>query len=542
MTNGTADTAPPSVLLVGYEDRENLGLRYLLASVRKAGFEGEILRLGQDNDALVREIVQRQPRIVGLSLIFQYMAGDFARLVAALRNAGLCSHITMGGHFPSFEWHKVLECMPGLDSVVRFEGEATLVELIQRVSSGVAWQDIAGLAYREGGQIRSNPLRPAEEELDRLTTPARDGYDYLAEDPATAAMLGSRGCPWRCSFCSIRPFYAAQGGRPRRLRSPAAVLEEMVSLYQDYGVRVYLFQDDDFLAGGHAARAWATEIADRILGSNLAGKVAYKINSRSDGIEPTLLCHLRDSGLTHVYLGVEAGDANDLGDMDKHMNATTHLHAGNVLRALGLSFDFGYMLLQPYSTLERVRNNVEFLDEFVGDGWSIASFCRMLPYAGTKIRQRLASDGRLRGTEFQPDYAFLDRRLDVFYEWMLNTFHRRNFTANGLSHAFRAIQFEARLRLPSNSFTETEQRFVQHLCAVSNRVAIDTLRTAVDFLENSLPEALHAENPMLTMLSRHQYRQDERIERELVSLYSKVLERRRQRRVRRAVARPFEVV
>jgi anaerobic magnesium-protoporphyrin IX monomethyl ester cyclase len=82
------------------------------------------------------------------------------------------------------------------------------------------------------------------------------------------------------------------------------------------------------------------------------------------------------------------------------------------------------MLLEPYSTITTVRNNIAFLDRFVGDGWTVAGFCRTLPYTGTPLKHQLEAEGRLLGTAFEPDYNFLDPRLDLFYDWMLLTFPR----------------------------------------------------------------------------------------------------------------------
>ena len=84
-------------------------------------------------------------------------------------------------------------------------------------------------------------------------------------------------------------------------------------------------------------------------------------------------------GITHVYMGVENGDPQGLLNMSKRIKPEQHLRAGEILKGLGLSFDFGFMLLDPYSTFGMVRNNIDFLEEFVGDGWEVASFCSMLP-------------------------------------------------------------------------------------------------------------------------------------------------------------------
>ena len=144
------------------------------------------------------------------------------------------------------------------------------------------------------------------------------------------------------------------------------------------------------------------------------------------------------------------------------------------------------MLLDPYSTFGMVRNNIDFLEEFVGDGWAVASFCRMLPYAGMPIKTKLESEGRLLGTAFEPDYRFPDPKLDVFYDWMLETFHRRNYTSQGLCHLLKSLLFEARLRLPgAQQFTDLDRTYVKHLNAISNGLALYTLRAAVDHIERT---------------------------------------------------------
>jgi hypothetical protein len=401
------------------------------------------------------------------------------------------------------------------------------VELLQRISSGLPWDDVKGLAYREGEQIVATALRPSVADLDTLPWPDRGDIDYEAQHLPTASVLGSRGCPWDCSFCSIRPFYEAQEGPLRRLRRPAAIVEEMRALHGERGVSVFLFQDDDFLAGGARARTWACDIAQGLIDAGLSGKAVFKMSCRSDEIRTDCLQRLVDGGLTHVYMGVENGDPQGLINMSKRITPDQHLQAGRVLRELGLSFDFGFMLLDPFSTLSMVRNNIDFLDAFVGDGWAVASFCRMLPYAGTPLKTRLEQSGRLLGTPFEPDYRFLDPKLDLFYDWMLETFHTRNFTNHGLCHILKSLLFESRLRLPGDGrFSAIEQRYVQHLSAVSNGLATYALRAALDHIETTPLATLERDRSFLTALTRHEQREEQRLLERVVDFYWSVRQRR----------------
>lgn len=522
---------PQRVLLVGFQDQDNLGLRYLCSAVRAAGHEPEILTFDADPQGLIERAQASHPDVIGLSLIFQYMTPKFGEVIAAVRAAGINAHITVGGHYPSFDYRKLLDAIPALDSVVRFDGEITLALLLNCLAEGRDWRDLEGLACRlDDGTVRTTRLREPVENLDTLPWPERSDIDYESNPLATASILGSRGCPWNCSFCSIRPFYEQQGGKLRRLRHPDAVVEEIIDLHVRRSVPLFLFQDDDFLATGRRAREWAGAIADRLAQEGLGGRLAFKMSCRSDEINEENLRRLMQGGLTHVYLGVESGDLVGLANMNKMLKPEAHFKAAGILKSLGLSFDFGFMLMDPSSTFSSIRNNVDFLEAFVGDGWSVASFCRMLPYAGTPVRETLAREGRLRGSDFQPDYPFLDPKLDFYYDWMIGTFHQRNFTTEGLCHVLRYLMFEARLRLdPRDAESHRCTAVLQYLTTCTNRLACNVLRAGLEHVERTPLDQLRPDDEFLVALTAWESAQEGRIMAE-VAAYMAATEARRKRR------------
>ena len=126
---------PQKALLVGFQDQDNLGLRYLMSAVNSSGHQAFIMTYGSDPDKIMERIERLKPNLVGFSLIFQYMAPDFGRVIGALREKGVTAHFTMGGHYASFEPGEILKHTPGLDSVVRFDGEVTLVKLLNSLGT-----------------------------------------------------------------------------------------------------------------------------------------------------------------------------------------------------------------------------------------------------------------------------------------------------------------------------------------------------------------------------------------------------------------------
>jgi hypothetical protein len=258
-------------------------------------------------------------------------------------------------------------------------------------------------------------------------------------------------------------------------------------------VEVILWQDDDFLAGGPAATRWAHEIAAELLRRELHHGLRWKISCRSDEVREEVLAPLVRAGLTHVYLGVEAGDDEDLKQLNKLLKHDVHLRAGEVLRRLQLSFDFGFMLLNPWSTLASVRGNLAFLRGFVGDGASAAGFCRMLPYAGTPAASRVAAEGRLIERGFDVDYRFLDPRLDRLYDWCLHALGGRNRSAGGTWNVMRFLTYEAHLDTPHHPRRAGLPEAAREIVAQSNELLVSVTEQALDLIEAGVTDLQHPE-------------------------------------------------
>lgn len=506
------------VLLVGFEDQDNLGLRYLSSRLRQEGHRTRIVAVSGGPGPVLEAVRELDPHVVGFSLIFQYLVPEFAKLLASLRSSKVTAHLTMGGHYASFEHEALLAAIPELDSVVRFEGEETLLELSERLAEGAPWTDIAGIVFRAGDGVVTNATRKGRDSLDELPWPDREDIEYEKQPLPTASMLGSRGCPWKCSFCSIITFYEGNGTKGRRRRSPSDVVDEIEYLHRKRGVRVVLWQDDDFLAGGPAAIRWAHDIAHESVRRRLHHGVRWKFSCRSDEVREASLGPLVEAGLTHVYLGVESGDPDNLKNMNKLLKPEVHFEAGRILSRFNLSFDFGFMILEPWSTLATVRNNVAFLREFAGDGGSVVGFCRMLPYVGTAVETRLRVEGRLLMKDLYADYTFLDPKLDGLYTWLLDTFSERNFTASGTQNLLRLLLFESHLNLPDRLVDPVYREMVKCITSVSNKIALETIDNALDRIESQ--DVFDPEDRVLGQLREHHTAQDHLLRQDLAVLLS----------------------
>jgi len=421
------------VLLVGAEELENLGTRYLAAVLRAHGYAVELAAFSTSAEtaAVVRQAAQLRPRLIGLSVIFQYRAPEFLALASELKRVLPQVHITTGGHFPTFTARELLRDNPALDSVVRGEGEYTLLELVQQIDAPETWDTIQGLSFRRDSRVHDNPPRPLIANLDTLPFPVRDTAPQVHLGIGYTPIVGSRGCYRDCAFCSIHSFYGASPGKIQRFRSVPNLVDEMELLYHTFGVRFYVFNDDEWFPGGKArlARVDALERELRRRGLD----VMMSIKCRADDVEEGLFRRLLHMGVMRAYVGIESGSDHSLATLNKHTTVAQNRNALETLHRVGMLADFGMIFFDPDSTIEDVRANLDFFHEMAGAGQAPLSFGRMEVYAGTAIQARLQQEGRLTGNYLAWNYVIPDPRVELLFRLMIAAMWRRHYENDGLA-------------------------------------------------------------------------------------------------------------
>ena len=430
------------ILLIGYEEGENLGLRSMVSFLEQYDIVTRFETYTPDSKPKVLKACNSlNPSIVGFSLIFQRFLPDFAELISHLRDHGIKCHFTMGGHFPSVESEKVMDYIPALDSIVRCEGEITILELFRHIKSGKPLSGIPGLTFRSGSEIVISSPRKLIGNLDDLPFPKREKCSFEIMGIGVSTILGSRGCFYDCSFCSIRQFYNESQGPKRRARSPGNVIDEMEMLYKKLGSRIFIFEDDDFYAHNKIQKRWVNEFLNELIIRELDKKFVWRISCRIDDIEEEILKKMADCGLLCVYIGIEAGNDTSLKTYNKRYNTAIINRSITILEKLHLYYEFGFMILNPYCTLETIREDVDFLKRIGQSGLAIAQFTKMVPYAGTPIEIKLKTEERLTGTLDSPDYGYPDPRIALMENYLYSAFHHRNFNTNGLVEKLRYLKF-----------------------------------------------------------------------------------------------------
>ncbi len=288
---------------------EPLGLEYLVATLAQHGRHGTILDEGLDPEAiraLPETLAALQPDLIGFYTndgITAAVVGDIERL----RAAGVDQPIVVGGPASS---EPAVFFAAGADIAVIGEGERTLMHLIEVLEGRRSESELRGVAWplADGGVRKSAPQIPIEN-LDDIPLPDRsfaspwayhDRWNPVARRPYATAVM-SRGCPYRCTFCSS-PFH---WGKSTRMRSVEGARDELQLLVETRGVRFIGFKDDIFGLNPD----WLTAFCEGMVRRRLGLRWMCNLEPRSCQRDPMgMMALMREAGCAGMAIGLQAVD------------------------------------------------------------------------------------------------------------------------------------------------------------------------------------------------------------------------------------------
>lgn len=334
---------------------EPLGLLYLGASLRDAGYDVRVTDLAGEEVWLLKEA-----DVYGIQLWTPtaHIGIEIAKEIKRLYPWTLT--IAGGPH--------VSACSTGagmnvFDIIVKGEGEIVLPYLL-----GLYEERFTG----HTSVYKFDPIN----NLDSITFPARDlvdmnKYHRKVDGHRCYGIIGSRGCPYKCTFCDRSLF-----GDKVRYRSIENIVEEI----KQTGVRHFEFFDDMF--PGNIRRA--EEFYEQTKGMNLN----FRCNARSDS--PNYYKLLKDSGCSMVYFGIESGSQKLLDLMKKGTTVGKNFQAIKKAQDAGLKIGGYFILGFPGETHDTINESIEFVDK---SGLDQVQFYMFIPLPGSEVYRELDKYG-----------------------------------------------------------------------------------------------------------------------------------------------------
>jgi radical SAM superfamily enzyme YgiQ (UPF0313 family) len=321
-----------------------------------------------------RELRSFNPDVVGITSVTPsiYEAYKVAETAKKVRED--CTVILGGPHATFMPRQTMKEC-EYIDIIVRGEGEETTRELIENIEKGVPLNKVKGITFRKENGIIDTEPRPFIKNIDDIPFPSRDllpMHLYKFNGVKYTTMLTSRGCPFGCSFCSSSRLF----GGYWRGRSPENVLEEIKTVYGEYGIRNIEFMDDTFTLDQKRAE----KICDGII--EQGWDISWGASSRVDTLSKELAEKMKKAGCWIIFLGIESGSQKILDTIGKRITLEQAKKAVEILKDAGIQVLGSFIIGFIQDTKETIKETIKFAKSLNLD---YAEFSILTPYPGTPI-------------------------------------------------------------------------------------------------------------------------------------------------------------
>ncbi len=371
-----------------------LGLSYVAAYLKSRGHRVRILD-GIVDPLPLEEIcsIAGDYDVVGITVISSYVV-RVVELIESLKQAGVSAPVVVGGPHATGAPETLLKS--GADYAVIGEGEETMHELVECVTRRQSPAGVKGLKfYDRQNHLVSTGRRRLVEPLDEIPMPAREllpmhrYHTSIARASAVPAhsMMGSRGCPGRCTFCSRMTF-----GNRVRWFSTERVIEEFFLLRDRYGAKEVAVWDDDFVADPDAA----VRVCERLIQKGF--DLPWSASACIETINRELLGLMKRAGCNYIAYGVESGSQRMLDRLKKNITKDQIRGVIRMTKEMGVPIRAYFILGFPDETPGEMDATIEFARELDVD---LASFTMFIPLPGTREYQRAQQSGT-----FDPEYFF----------------------------------------------------------------------------------------------------------------------------------------
>ncbi len=296
--------------------------------------------------------------------------------------------------------------------VVRGEPDYTIRDLIRylRGDSCLRLHDIAGISFRNNGDIIHNPFRPLISDLDELPFPAQDlinkkkYYNPKLQERPFTAMMTSRGCPYRCSFCvpcslnfarkiEFQRYNGADRVPPVALASANRVIDEFRYL-RELGFKAVSIIDDEFLLKPQRVK----EICRGIRELNIKWGCLARLDHLND---EELIEDMAEAGCQYVDIGIESLNRRILDDLRKDIDLSRIDDTMRLLKRHKIKPKFNILIAA--SSLETTQTIRETINRSLALKPYLIMFNICTPFPGTELYARAKRENWFVKGDYYPE-------------------------------------------------------------------------------------------------------------------------------------------
>lgn len=332
------------------------------------------MQIGSTIEAIIEEIKEIQPDIIGISISFGQINVAISLLERIFSDKEIIARnplIVSGNAISAFGYRELINKFSNL-IVCNGEGELSITGLVDYVKGKIDLHLVPGITHLKESQIKRTPI--IEVNMDDLPLPAMDTVEGIIQNYGALTMEISRGCSHSvCSFCP-------RTHKPVKWKgmSPINVLRQLEyykQIFDNFEIERRIFMADEEFIGWMENDEEVKRIASIMRGMiNRDFNIHFETNTRIDRIynpqkgkswhvermEMLTLC--KKAGLDRLLVGVESGSDSVLIRFNKNIKPSDSVMAIRILTALGIGLRITFITFDPLMNFSELKENVAFLE------------------------------------------------------------------------------------------------------------------------------------------------------------------------------------
>lgn len=336
------------------------------------------------------QIKKYQPDAVGITCTSLYM--HYVKSMAEYIKQRYNLPIVAGGYHSSLETEDTLG-VKEIDAACIGDGEYALVAYLDALEGRRPFHGLEGMWVKQNSKIIKNKIVPLIQDIDSLPIPNYDLWEDIDEYLFFNNLLyfiGTRCCPYSCSYCSELPMRERIPGKQFRRRDPKAFAREIKHQYAKYKDRkmhmahtfdpVYTFDIN-----------WLKDFADEYNRIGMFDKLPISCFSRGDLIDEERIKYYTRGGGKIIRIGVEAGNYHIRKDIyNKDITNEQFIEGVKICKRYGLRITGYYILGGPDEDINTLNDTFSMARTLDVDR---PVFFIYQPLPKTKAREKLIELG-----------------------------------------------------------------------------------------------------------------------------------------------------
>src|SRR3989339_437387 len=363
-----------------------IGLGHLLAVCEKQNLPVEMIDQQIEDDFLGtidKYVAKMQPPYIFGFSVFTIAMGSAVETAKYLKAKYPDCVTLFGGIHPTAMPEETLQTFPSIDLIFAGEAEEHISTIYRRLKNRESVHDVPGIGYRNGeGEVVINERSALNMNLDQY--PSFPYHRFESPKYDLGFILSSRGCPYKCTFCSNR----ITTGLAYRYRAPEALVAEMKMLHEKYGCKKVLLLDDNFLVN----RSRIHKLTSLVVEEGLHKKMSFGFQARADNVRRDQMVELFEAGFNSVFYGIETASNRIMKVIRKDETIEDCIEAVKISKELGFHVSATFIFALPTETSADRTEAIRLTNELKID---MVRYNNATPYPGTVFYKEAQAEGLL---------------------------------------------------------------------------------------------------------------------------------------------------